>query len=184
MVDGYTLVAIDMQEVFRRPDSGWFVPRYDEAARRICQLMPLFDDQVVLTRFISPDEPVGAWAGYYRRWPFALLPDDDPLYRLSADFANWSCPVVTMTTFGKWGPQLAAALPDGHGMVLTGVSTDCCILATALAAADAGIHVKVVADACAGVTDTDHQRALDAMALFGPLIEITTTAELQRELAG
>jgi nicotinamidase-related amidase len=89
-----------------------------------------------------------------------------------------------MTTFGKWGAELAAAMPDGHGMVLTGVSTDCCVLATAVAAADAGVQVKVVADACAGVTDTDHQRALDAMALFGPLIEITTTDELLRELTG
>ncbi|ART70013.1 hydrolase [Mycobacterium dioxanotrophicus] len=183
MVDGYALVAIDMQEVFRRPDSGWFVPRYDEAARRIGQLIPLFGDRVVLTRFVSPDEPVGAWAGYYRRFPFAVLPEHDPLYRLSGDFATSSCPVVTMTTFGKWGPDLAAAIPDGHGVVLTGVSTDCCVLATALAAADAGMQVKVVADACAGVTDTDHQRALDAMALFSPLIEITTTADVQRELA-
>lgn len=58
------------------------------------------------------------------------------------------------------------------------------MLATALAAADAGISVKVVADACAGVTDTDHRRALDAMALFSPLIDNTTTDDVQRELAG
>jgi nicotinamidase-related amidase len=64
------------------------------------------------------------------------------------------------------------------GMVLTGVSTDCCVLATAVAAADAGVHVKVVADACAGITDADHQRALDVMALFAPMIEITTVEQI------
>jgi nicotinamidase-related amidase len=67
--------------------------------------------------------------------------------------------------------------------VLTGVSTDCCVLSTALAAADAGCFVQVVADACAGVTDTDHDRALAAMALYEPLIRVTTVAEILDEPA-
>ena len=50
-------------------------------------------------------------------------------------------------------------------MVLAGVSTDCCVLSTALAAADAGVRVRVVADACAGVSEAGHERALAAMAL-------------------
>jgi len=48
------------------------------------------------------------------------------------------------------------------------------VLSTAIAAADAGVRVSVVQDACAGLSTADHQRALDAMALYGPLIEITT----------
>ena len=63
-------------------------------------------------------------------------------------------------------------------IVLTGVSTDCCVLSTALAAADAGVAVRVVADACAGASEADHQRALDAMALYAPLITLTTVAEV------
>src|SRR5206468_10618894 len=86
-------------------------------------------------------------------------------------------------TFGKWGSQLATAMRGSHEMVLTGVSTDCCVLATAVAAADSGVHVRVVADACAGISDQDHERALDAMALFGPLIEITTIEQVRRDLA-
>lgn len=58
--------------------------------------------------------------------------------------------------------------------MLAGVSTDCCVLSTALAAADAGVRVRVVADACAGATDADHERALLAMALYAPLITLTT----------
>jgi hypothetical protein len=34
------------------------------------------------------------------------------------------------------------------------------------------VHVIVAADACAGVTGNDHQRALDIMALYTPLIDI------------
>ena len=62
--------------------------------------------------------------------------------------------------------------------MLTGVSTDCCVLATALAAADAGVAVRVVVDACAGASEVDHRRALEAMALFGPLITLTTVADV------
>ena len=41
--------------------------------------------------------------------------------------------------------------------------------------ADAGVRVRVVADACAGASRADHERALAAMALYAPLIEITTS---------
>jgi nicotinamidase-related amidase len=40
------------------------------------------------------------------------------------------------------------------------------------------VRVRVAADACAGLSETDHQRALDAMALYAPLIEITTSADV------
>jgi hypothetical protein len=38
--------------------------------------------------------------------------------------------------------------------------------------------VWVAADACAGASDEDHRRALDAMALYRPLITITDVASL------
>ena len=97
-------------------------------------------------------------------------------------FAGLGGPVVSATTFGKWGPDLAAVVGPDAPLVLTGVSTDCCVLSTALAAADAGRPVMVVADACAGLSEADHQRALDAMALYAPLITITdVTAVLRTE---
>jgi nicotinamidase-related amidase len=83
--------------------------------------------------------------------------------------------IVTETTFGKWGADLEQAMGGSTEMVLVGVSTDCCVISTALAAADAGIHVRVVEDACAGLSATDHRRAIDAMALYAPLIEIATS---------
>ncbi|MFI2706851.1 cysteine hydrolase family protein, partial [Nocardioides sp. CER28] len=78
----------------------------------------------------------------------------------------------------KWGPELVAATDGAAELVLTGVSTDCCVLSTALPAADAGIRVTVVADACAGASPKDHQRALDAMSLYAPLVQVTTVDEL------
>jgi nicotinamidase-related amidase len=61
---------------------------------------------------------------------------------------------------------------------VTGVATDCCVLSTVLAAADAGVPVRVVGDACAGSTDDDHRKALELMALYAPLVALTSTAEV------
>ncbi|WP_158865471.1 cysteine hydrolase family protein [Leifsonia sp. AG29] len=170
------LVVIDMQQVFGNPASEWFTPRFSEAEAVIASMVPAFGKRVVFTRFVAPERPVGAWVPYYEQWPFALVPADDPIYDLVLAFRDTGHPVVTEPRFGKWGPELQEALGGADEIVLAGVSTDCCVLSTALAAADAGVRVRVAADACAGLTDADHQRALDAMALYAPLIQITDSA--------
>ena len=173
---GPTLVVVDMQQVFGDPASPWFTPRFADAEAVIAGMVPAFD-HVVFTRFIAPENPGGAWVPYYEQWPFALVPETDALYDLMPVFAGSDHPVVTRTTFSKWGDELAALA--GDDIVLVGVSTDCCVLSTALAAADAGVHVTVVSDGCAGLSDLDHQRALDVMALYGPLIEVAVAAEVR-----
>lgn len=172
------LVAIDMQEIFGRPGSPWFTPDYDRASAGIRRLLPAFGGEAIFTRFVAPAEPQGAWVPYYSLWPFALVPQDDPLYELTEPFRGVARRVQTRETFGKWDAEFAQAMGGSTEMVLTGVSTDCCVISTALAASDAGVHVRVVADACAGLSQEDHQRALDAMALYAPLIEITTVDEV------
>nr|WP_277348443.1 cysteine hydrolase [Planctomonas sp. JC2975] len=166
------MVIVDMQRVFGDPASGWFTPRFEEARAAIARLTPAFGNRVVHTRFVAPEHPQGAWIPYYDQWPWALKPEDDPLYEL-VDAPSPSHGVVTETTFGKWGADLERATDGSREFVLAGVSTDCCVISTALPAADAGVHVRVATDACAGATDTDHRRALDAMALYAPLIELT-----------
>ena len=172
------LVGIDLQHVFGDPASPWASAQYPRAVVGTQRLLPAFAGRTVLTRFVAPAAPSGAWVPYYADWPFALVPDDDPLYALAPELGGAGLPVVTAPTFGKWGPDLAAAVQGAGTIVLTGVSTDCCVLSTALAAADAGVAVRVVADACAGASEADHQRALDAMALYAPLISLTTVAEV------
>jgi nicotinamidase-related amidase len=169
------LVVVDLQRVFGDPASPWAAPRFAEVRPRIRALAGAFGDRVVHTRFVAPAEPAGAWRGYYEQFRFALQPPDSPLYELLDDPAGR--PVVTATTFGKWGPELAGVVGAGP-ITVTGVATDCCVLSTVLPAADAGVPVRVVADACAGSTDEDHQKALDLMALYAPLVELTTTAEV------
>ncbi|MGO4300984.1 cysteine hydrolase family protein [Leifsonia sp. RAF41] len=177
-MSGPTLVVVDMQQVFGNPASQWFTPKFAEAEAVIAGMVPAFGDRVVFTRFVAPERPEGAWVPYYEQWPFALVPSDDPIYDLVLAFRGTGHPVVSEPTFGKWGAQLRAALRGSQDVVLAGVSTDCCVLSTALGAADAGVRIRVAADACAGLSDADHQRALDAMALYAPLIEVTDSASV------
>jgi nicotinamidase-related amidase len=172
------LAVIDMQRVFGEPGSPWFTPRFAEITGAIRQLADAFAPRVTFTRFIAPAEPQGAWRGYYDQWPFALQPPTDRMYELADEFAADPGPTVDATTFGKWGSELAARTGPGGHLVLAGVSTDCCVLSTALAAADAGITVTVAADACAGMSDQSHAQALDIMRLYGPLVQVASVAEI------
>jgi nicotinamidase-related amidase len=180
------LVVIDPQVVFADPASPWCAPRFADAVPGMRALLSGFRGRAVVTRFLAPEQPTGAWVEYYRQWPFALQPPTAALWDLVPGLEVRGRPVVDLPTFGKWGDRLAAELGDGDELVLAGVSTDCCVLSTALAAADAGVAVRVAADACAGASDADHRRALDAMALYAPLITVTTVAEVlaQRSVEG
>jgi nicotinamidase-related amidase len=169
------LVVVDLQHVFGDEDSPWSAPRFEEVRPRIARLVEAFGDRVVWTRFVAPAEPVGAWKEYYEQYGFALQPPDARLYQLVEDPGGH--PVVDATTFGKWGPDLVEVVGDGP-LTVVGVATDCCVIATVLAAADAGVPVRVVRDACAGSCDEDHDRAVRIMGLYAPLVEITTTDEV------
>ena len=172
------LMLIDLQRVFGEPGSAWFTPDFAVAAAACRRLLEGFGGRTALTRFLPPAVAEGAWVPYYEQWPFALNPANAALFDLVPEFSSAKAVTIDRTTFGKWDAETDGALGRTRELVLAGVSTDCCVLATALAAADAGVHVRVVADACAGLSDADHQRALDAMALFAPMIEITTVVEV------
>ncbi|MEV7815009.1 isochorismatase family protein [Streptomyces flaveolus] len=177
------LAVIDMQRVFADPASPWATPRYADAAAGVRALLPAFAGRVTFTRFLAPERPAGAWRAYYDQWPFARRPPDAELWALTDEFAGLAEHVMDAPTFGKWTPELAARTgPDGR-LVLAGVSTDCCVLSTALAAADAGAEVLVVADACAGVDDDSHVKALQIMVLYRPLVRVTTIDDLLAEAA-
>jgi nicotinamidase-related amidase len=170
------LAVIDMQRVFADPGSGWATPGFAAILPTVSALAAAFAPAVTTTRFVAPAEPAGAWREYYARWPFALQPPDAPLWDVVPELAG-AGPTVDAPTFSKWGPALADRI-GGAALVLAGVSTDCCVLSTAVAAADAGVEVLVVADACAGVDEQSHAKTLDVLALYGPLVRVVQSAEL------
>jgi nicotinamidase-related amidase len=171
-----TLAVIDMQRVFGERGSPWLTPRFSEIVGPIRRLVAAFRPRVVFTRFVAPDVPTGAWRRYYDLWPFALQPPSARIYQLVDEFAGEGGPTLDATTFGKWGAQLSGMVGGGR-LMLAGVSTDCCVLSTALAAADDGVAVQVVGDACAGIDDQSHAKTLDILRLYSPLVEVVTLDE-------
>lgn len=168
------LVVIDAQVIFADPGtSPWGSPMWADVVPRIRRAVERYDGRIVLTRFVADPAPQGSWVDYYAQWRFAQVPDTDPLYALVPELAEFATdvPIVTMPTFGKW-PGLAEIVDPTARLTLAGVSTDCCVLSTALAAADAGAEVRVAAALCAGSTPENHDRALAAMELYGPQITL------------
>ncbi|BDZ40510.1 cysteine hydrolase family protein [Microbacterium suwonense] len=174
---GAWLVVIDPQNIFASPDSEWGSPFFDEAMTNIRLLADAFGERVLVTRWMPTADRSTSWGEYFAAWPFADQPASDPLFDLVPEAASLSPhPTLDLPTFGKWGAGLEAIVGRGGHVVLTGVSTDCCVLSTALAGADAGARLTIATDACAGSTAENHAAALHVMGLYPPQITLADTA--------
>ncbi|MDN5570599.1 MAG: cysteine hydrolase [Propionibacteriaceae bacterium] len=171
------LVVIDPQRIFADPASEWASPMWPDAVRAIQSLLPQFPGRTIVTRWVPPRRRPGSWAAYMAAWPFADRPPRDPYFDLVPELADVESVVLDAPTFGKW-PALQAVAGDTPELVLCGVATDCCVISTALPAADAGATITVVSDACAGSTPQHHAAALQVMGLYPPQITLATAAEV------
>ncbi len=173
------LVVIDPQHIFASTDSAWGSPFFADALANIRLLADAFGDRVLVTRWLPTADRTTAWGDYFAAWPFADRPADDPLFALVPEGADLSPhPTLDLPTFGKWGAAIEAVVGRGTPVVLSGVSTDCCVISTALAGADAGARLTVAADACAGSTTENHAAALQVMSLYPPQITVSDTAAI------
>lgn len=182
------LVVIDPQRIFASADSPWGSPMFPGIVAPVRRLAGAHRGRTVLTRWVPPDPARGSWAPYLAQWPFARRPADDPLFGLVDEVADLADHpgnhVVTAPTFGKWVPDLVALTGRTPHLVLAGVSTDCCVVSTALAAADAGATITLVRDACAGSTPENHEAALHVMGLYPPQITVASVDEVTDEVVG
>jgi nicotinamidase-related amidase len=185
---GPWLVIIDPQVIFADPDSRWGAPEFDQALANIKRLAPHFGDRIVVTRWIPTADRSTSWGPYFETFPFADEPEDHRLFDLVGEIGEDLLvrPTVNRPTFGKWGTELAEVLGTSVGedglIVLTGVSTDCCVVSTALAAADAGVQVNLARDACADSTPENGGTAVQLMELYKPQIRMTSTDEVLEKL--
>ncbi|GAC1461648.1 MAG: isochorismatase family protein [Chloroflexota bacterium] len=169
------LAVIDMQKIFAEPDSPWHVPDFNNVIKPIERLLEAFGDRSVFTRFLVPDDPQGSWRDYYREWDFARRPSTLPLLDLAPPWTNAPVRLINKYTFSSWGPDMQRMVGASNTLLLCGVSTECCVLATAIAAADDGVSVRIVADACLSVDPKAHAAALLAACTgFAPMITVST----------
>jgi nicotinamidase-related amidase len=175
------LAVIDLQPAFADAASPWFTPSLAEATEAIAQLVPLYAERVVFTRFVPPARLSGSWHAYYAKWPFALEAGQSWLWEVVEPWRAHRS--VASHMFSKWD-VLREEIGADATVTLCGVSTDCCVLMTALAAVDGGASVRVVTDACAAKTTEAHARALDIMRGRAPQLTLVSVAEELRAARG
>lgn len=169
------LVVIDVQHAFG-VGTEWETPGFDELCAWLPDLMSRFPERTVLTRYLPPKPVTDSWVPYFNRYPTMLRDDADSVWDLAVRPPD-GAPVIDARSFNKWGTALSCAVGPDAVVYLAGVATECCVLATALAAADAGRAVAVIADACRG-TPPVHEHALQVLAAFAPQINVVTAAQL------
>lgn len=177
------LVVIDPQVIFAAQESAWASPMFAEAFANIERLAAAVGDRVLITRWLPTADRATSWGDYFAAWPFADRATTDPLFDLVPAAQTLSVhPTLDLPSFGKWGAELERRT-QGAPVLLTGVSTDCCVLSTALAGVDAGGYITVVSDACAGSSNENHAAALQVMGLYSPQLTVATSDDCLLRLA-
>ncbi|HTI01689.1 MAG TPA: cysteine hydrolase [Acidisoma sp.] len=171
------LIVVDMQRAFADPPSPWASADFYRALPQVERLVEAYRGRVILTRYVAPMPPTGAWVSYFEAWPSLLLPEQHPAWELKLPPGEGVF-VETRATFGKWDAAMAARVGQDAALAICGVATECCVLATVLGAIDAGRFVRLATDACAGGTPEAHGQTLGILAGAAPLVELVQTAAL------
>jgi nicotinamidase-related amidase len=173
----FTLVVIDMQPIFGDPMSPWATDGFDEIVPVITELAK-GADKIIATRFVPHDEPEGMWRPYYETWSEIRTSRFVDHFELVPEVEAIAGRVVTAPTFSKW--DMVAREIEGTA-VLCGVATECCVLSTAIGGIDAGVPIRVVADACRGATEALSDAALAVLGAYAPHCEIRSAHDVYGE---
>lgn len=187
------LIVIDVQRLFAEA-TEWRVPGLGGIVPAIGRLIDHRPDDALFTRFITPqkiDHATGRWRHYYRRWASVTLEHmPAEMIDLIPELADGAPAdrVFDKTTFssladGPLCPALEARSVDT--LVLAGVETDVCVLATALDAIDRGYRVVLAADAITSSSPEAHRAALDIVyPRFDLQIDVATVEEIRAAWPG
>jgi len=181
------VICVDMQRVFMEPGE-WYCPEADAILPNVMRLVTARPEQSLFTRFISADAPedaVGAWQRFYRHWegvtvnrlgraPYDLHPG---LAAIAVD-GN----VFDKTTYDAFDtPEFADAVAERApgALIMCGVETDVCVLATVFSAVDLGYHVVLARDALTSAEAKTHEACLHLLETrFDLQVEIADTKDI------
>lgn len=180
-------VAVDMQRLFGEV-TEWHCATLADVLGRVGAIAGHAPARTVFTRFRTPhklEDAGGQWRHYYRRWKSvlgeALAPEMFDLMPQLSTVARASR-VVDKMTYSAFGSRaFHDLLGELHpsALVLTGVETDVCVLATMLDAVDHGYRTILVEDAVTSASESGHEAILEvARERFGEQVEVIATEAL------
>jgi nicotinamidase-related amidase len=136
-------LCVDMQTVFYKP-TDWHVPWMKVVLPAVVELASRHSADTIFTRFRPPPRPntmLGGWQRYYGRWPRYTIKAQSDLLELVPELAALAPPatVIDKAAYSAFvSPQLRRDLfaRRAECLVITGVETDVCVMATVLGAID------------------------------------------------
>jgi len=175
------LLLIDFQNVFNDPKLSWYCPKFNDALKVALLCHQKLQCQTYITGFLPPNTKIPIWNDYFNCFPDISTDSNNVIYDLNFPADSYG-KIVWSPTFGKWDTIRKHIFNEPGDSIDTvyicGVATDCCVLATALAAVDDGMNVYIISDGCASGNDTQHLKGLDIMQGFSPNIKIVNSCEL------
>ncbi|WP_303977650.1 cysteine hydrolase family protein [Dongia mobilis] len=163
-------VVVDMQEVFAT-NPQWGFAGIHAIVPAIAKLAAAKPAQTLWTRFISAhsaEQAEGSWAALYRLWPGATLEAGAQMDILPSLLPLVSGPdaVFDKPTYSAFhNPAFVTRLKQGKvdTLVLSGIETDVCVLATLLEAVDRGYFVVMPVDALTSSDPDGHRQIMDVI---------------------
>ncbi len=176
------LLVIDMQNVYL-PENPWGCHRAVEAAGQIIRLIESGKPgNTVFTVFTPPREPRGVWKQYNTE--NSSINRDAYMNEIMDCFKPYvkDFPVLEKSVYSSYAIQELRSLADKADHVLiTGVVAECCVLATAMSAIDAGHKIYYLKDAVSGLSGQTESAAELILSGLSPLhAEIMTVEEYLR----
>lgn len=179
---GAALVLLDLQRIFIDPGSPAYLPAWEGFAARTRMLLDTFREAalpVIWTRHVHPPGDPGSTIGHFFGH---LLVQEDPLSELEQGWSPGEPErVVDKSRHSAFSsPVLSELLEqlDVEVVVLAGVQTHLCVLATAVEAGTRDVLPVVALDATAAPTAGLHRASLEA--LSGGLAWAATVEEIAR----
>ena len=170
--------VFELNEEWKIPDIKGCLARAKIACKEVEKVRNITK---IVTRYMPPNllhlrDKDDAWVKYFKKYSTVPKRSGDILYEL-IDYipCDW---VWESSEFSKWKHTSQCNYP--FNVFITGVSTECCILSTALSAVDAGATVYVISDACAAGNKEDHNLGLELLSRFDPNVQIIKTEDITR----
>ena len=169
------LVIIDPQKAYQK-GGVWQVVDMESVEKNIIKLMEKYQDFIILKEINNP-EPNGTWKIYQEA--YANVTNDTTISELTERFKPYEDKVMIKYTFSAFScPQFVKLVKQYNRLIITGVQTECCIMATLIDGMREGIEQYYVKDACSG-RSMEMIHAAEAIIEGMPIhIKIKTTEEL------
>ncbi|BDA84393.1 hypothetical protein Sa4125_19350 [Aureimonas sp. SA4125] len=164
-------LVVDMQRIFAER-TEWYSPTMADVLPAILRLASARPRETLYSRFTVPDHAgaaTGRWKTYYQRWSMftgermdpGLVDLVEPLKALALPGNVYDKPTYSLFETEPFVKRLAADGTDT--IILTGVETDVCVLATLFAAVDRGFRVVAVSDALTSSDEASHRSIMDIL---------------------